>query len=78
MHVLAYQVDKLVGVLDGSWNPHRSRPVEVHVGELVGQLLDVGGLQSGHRLAVDLGVWLSAQLPQDDEMGGRHCALEII
>ena len=39
MDVLADLVGELVGVLAGGGDPHRARPVVVHVGQLVGHAL---------------------------------------
>ena len=64
-------------ILAGGWPPDGARPVEVHVGELVGQLLDVGRLQLGDGLAVDLGVRLGAQLAEHDEVGGGNSSLGV-
>ena len=50
MHVLADEVDQLVGVLAGGGDPDRPGPVEVHVAQLVGELLDLSGPEHGQPL----------------------------
>ena len=64
MKILAHQVDQLVCVLAGRGDSHGAGPVEVHVGELVGQLLDAVGAQE-----------VLAALAQDDEVRGGDGAL---
>ena len=46
MKGLSHQVSKLVGVLTHHGDPHSAGPVVVEVGQLVGQRLDVLGLQA--------------------------------
>ena len=67
MHVLPDEVDQLVRVLTGRRHPHRPGPVVVHVGELVGEVLHVGG---GH----DVQAGLAGRLADHDEVGGRDGA----
>ena len=45
MQVLPHQIDQLVGVLARRWHPYSAGPVEVHVAELVGQPLDLVGIE---------------------------------
>ena len=47
VQTLTHEEGELVGVLAGGGHPHCPRPVVVEVGQLVGQLLDVLGLQAG-------------------------------
>lgn len=46
MEGLSHQVSQLVGVLTHHGDPHCAGPVVVEMGQLVGQRLDVLGLQS--------------------------------
>ena len=46
METLTHEEGELVSVLTGSRDPDRARPVVVEVSQLVGQLLQVLGLQT--------------------------------
>jgi len=71
--VLTDQVHKFVGVLNRSWHSHGAWPVEVHVCEFVGELLDVGGLHLGNLSSIGSG--LTPKFTEHDEVGRRHGAL---
>ena len=60
--------------LNRSWHSHGAWPVEVHVCEFVGELLDVGGLHLGNLPSVGPG--LTPKFTEHDEVGRRHGALQ--
>ena len=51
-------------ILTGGGNAHSSRPIEVHVGQLVAQLLELISFQ-----------WIDAAFFQNDKVGGSDGAL---
>ena len=61
--------------LNRSWHSHGAWPVEVHVCEFVGELLDVGGLHLGNLSSVGSG--LTPKFTEHDEVGRRHGALQV-
>ena len=70
MKMLTHEVDELVGVLDRGRHPHRSRPIKVHVSQLVSQLLNIVRTKFGNAI-----VFLFPDLAHHYEVSWAYRAL---